>query len=387
MPAAATLASLPAEIHARIAALCALQDRRFKHAKLALQKDTTFPVADPSHTVPAPSTVGALSVLSKYWNQVAEPYRFSRLEASHLESRKFRLGFGRKFGRYITELDLGDLCRRDGADPTIVLDALPLLPNLHTVVTPTMRDVVEMVADDTQFDDPEATRYGREVSYVEEALFELFASVPSLVVDTDRCGGTFFASLATKSPKTRQLVLYDNEDARPERLVNLAFDALGSCPQLTELKLVISEELNEPFLGHDSPSECSLRYLSLSTLGGNTPSVFQLIGKFSPVLRSLELNFEEFEPSLSIPFAEGSHFPHLETLVASHTYLVRTDDFVNSISPTVFPVLRHLELRTRYGAPPASSQEATLTDLAAAFASCNSLPLATRTDQAIIVAR
>ncbi|MBZ6370715.1 MAG: hypothetical protein LBE44_02160 [Microbacterium hominis] len=251
------------------------------------------------------------------------------------------------------------------------------------MVTPTMRDVVEMVADDTQFDDPEATRYGREVSYVEEALFELFASVPSLVVDTDRCGGTFFASLATKSPKTRQLVLYDNEDARPERLVNLAFDALGSCPQLTELKLVISEELNEPFLGHDSPSECSLRYLSLSTLGGNTPSVFQLIGKFSPVLRSLELNFEEFEPSLSIPFAEGSHFPHLETLVASHTYLVRTDDFVNSISPTVFPVLRHLELRTRYGAPPASSQEATLTDLAAAFASCNSLPLATVSADAV----
>lgn len=83
MPAAATLASLPAEIHARIAALCALQDRRFKHAKLALQKDTTFPVADPSHTVPAPSTVGALSVLSKYWNQVAEPYRFSVRQGLH----------------------------------------------------------------------------------------------------------------------------------------------------------------------------------------------------------------------------------------------------------------------------------------------------------------
>ncbi|GAA5970477.1 hypothetical protein JCM8115_004427 [Rhodotorula mucilaginosa] len=324
------------------------------------------------------SKTAASSTQNSEGYDVAEPYRFSRLEASHLESRKFRLGFGRKFGRYITELDLGDLCRRDGADPTIVLDALPLLPNLHTVVTPTMRDVVEMVADDTQFDDPEATRHGREVSYVEEALFELFASVPSLVVDTDRCGGTFFASLATKSPKTRQLVLYDNEDARPERLVNLAFDALGSCPQLTELKLVISEELNEPFLGHDLPSDCSLRYLSLSTLGGNTPSVFQLIGKLS-----LELNFEEFEPSLSIPFAEGSHFPHLETLVASHTYLVRTDDFVNSISPTVFPVLRHLELRTRYGAPPASSQEATLTDLAAAFASCNSLPLATVSADAV----
>ena len=82
MPAAATLASLPAEIQTRIAAMCALQDRRFTHAKLALDTDTTYPVADPpSYVPPVPSTVGALSVLSKYWNQVSEPYRFSVRQA------------------------------------------------------------------------------------------------------------------------------------------------------------------------------------------------------------------------------------------------------------------------------------------------------------------
>ena len=71
----ASLASLPGELHARIASMCALQDERFKYAKLAI-RSPTFPLADPE---PAErwTTVGALSVVSKYWNKVTEPYRFS----------------------------------------------------------------------------------------------------------------------------------------------------------------------------------------------------------------------------------------------------------------------------------------------------------------------
>lgn len=69
----ATLASLPAEIHARIAAMCALQDQRYRAATFAAEAPT-FP------TEPRPAarltTVAALSVVSKYWNKVVEPYRF-----------------------------------------------------------------------------------------------------------------------------------------------------------------------------------------------------------------------------------------------------------------------------------------------------------------------
>ena len=71
----ATLASLPAELHARIAAMCAVQDRRFKDAKSAINA-RRFPLTGPNH-LSTYTTIGALSVLSRYWNKVTEPYRFS----------------------------------------------------------------------------------------------------------------------------------------------------------------------------------------------------------------------------------------------------------------------------------------------------------------------
>jgi hypothetical protein len=43
-----TLASLPAELHARIAAMCAVQDRRFKDAKSAINA-RRFPLTGPNH--------------------------------------------------------------------------------------------------------------------------------------------------------------------------------------------------------------------------------------------------------------------------------------------------------------------------------------------------
>ncbi len=70
-----TLASLPTEIHARIAAMCALQDRRFADAKCAIDT-STFPLAGPA-SIDNLTTVAALSLVSRYWNKVAEPYRFS----------------------------------------------------------------------------------------------------------------------------------------------------------------------------------------------------------------------------------------------------------------------------------------------------------------------
>lgn len=105
------------------------------------------------------------------------------------------------------------------------------------------------------------------MSFVTEAFFELFAPVPSLVVDTVIAYSDFFERLATKSPQTRQLVLHDSTDAEPEDLVNLALDAIRLCPRLTELKLVITEELSD----HDRlrPFVLPLRFLPAAPfLGG-----------------------------------------------------------------------------------------------------------------------
>ncbi|KWU43297.1 hypothetical protein RHOSPDRAFT_26432 [Rhodotorula sp. JG-1b] len=73
-----TLASLPAELHAGIASMCALQDERLRHAKYALHTATFAPLTDPNLCAKESwTTVGALSVVSKHWSKVTEPYRFS----------------------------------------------------------------------------------------------------------------------------------------------------------------------------------------------------------------------------------------------------------------------------------------------------------------------
>ena len=56
----ATLASLPPEIHAKIAAMCALQDQRYLDAEYA-SRLSTLPLQRPARK---PATVSALSVLS-----------------------------------------------------------------------------------------------------------------------------------------------------------------------------------------------------------------------------------------------------------------------------------------------------------------------------------
>jgi hypothetical protein len=54
--------------------MCALQDQRYKAAIFAADAPT-FPTEDPRPAARL-TTVAALSVVSKYWNRVVEPYRF-----------------------------------------------------------------------------------------------------------------------------------------------------------------------------------------------------------------------------------------------------------------------------------------------------------------------
>ncbi|KWU43269.1 hypothetical protein RHOSPDRAFT_35144 [Rhodotorula sp. JG-1b] len=305
----ASLASLPGELHARIASMCALQDERFKYAKLAI-RSPTFPLADPE---PAErwTTVGALSVVSKYWNKVTEPYRFSKLKAAHLASRKFRSGFGRKFGRYITELDLTDLCNGSEPDPTIVLDALPSLPNLRTIVTPVMSNVVGAVVRGVDYDnggpssDPQQTR--PEVAFVTDGFINLFAAVPSLVVYVLAGEMHLFHGLAMCTPQTRQLVLYDRAEAEPSAIIVTALVAIQSFPLLSELKLVMVEDL------HVDPTMTSCAEFAAP--------LSELVRKLSPHLHSLDLLAERFgrddDDGKTFPdggFPNGvDHFPQLKT--------------------------------------------------------------------------
>jgi hypothetical protein len=270
-----------------------------------------------------------------------------------LASRKFRLGFDRKFGRYITELDLSDLCTRRGMDATIVLAAVPMLPNVHTIVVPSLDDVVEMVADVESDSDDEsnAGEDGPEVAFVTNSLLELLASVPSLVASLSDLSENedFFRRLATKSPQTKQLVLYDYELAFPDRLVGFALDALRSCPQLSDLKLVIMEEVDdcEALRQFVLPPGCRLRHLSLTTYSGYTTGMCKLVGKLAPVLQSLDLDFQAFRPSERTGLAKGVQFPHLETLLVTTGHPASLGKLTASLSPVQFPVLRHLELRAR----------------------------------------
>ena len=188
-------------------------------------------------------------------------------------------------------------------DATIVLAAVPMLPNVHTIVVPSLDDVVEMVADVESDSDDEsnAGEDGPEVAFVTNSLLELLASVPSLVASLSDLSENedFFRRLATKSPQTKQLVLYDYELAFPDRLVGFALDALRSCPQLSDLKLVIMEEVDdcEALRQFVLPPGCRLRHLSLTTYSGYTTGMCKLVGKLAPVLQSLDLDFQAFRPS------------------------------------------------------------------------------------------
>lgn len=257
-------------------------------------------------------------------------------------------------------------------DATIVVDALPSLPNIDTVVTPNTVDVFKTVLHDALCEGPPDPRHcTAQAHFVLEALFELFASVPRLVVDTSVVRDDFFASLAKKSPTTRRLVLYNNfnVDGNPSRLVHLALDALQQCPRLRELRLRVTGNFEDAAAFHDFvlPSECSLQHLTLSVFGTRTAALSELVRKLSPVLRSCELDFQEFENSDNDGFPRGCHFPHLETLVATMSGLGATRGFASSVSSAAFPALRHLELRTR--SPSRPLEASTLNNLAAAFAS------------------
>lgn len=293
-----------------------------------------------------------------------------RLTASQVESRQFRTGFGRKYGHYVTTLDLSDLCSNEEMDATIVVDALPSLPNINTVVTPNTVDVFKMVLDDAMCEgaaDP--LHCVGQAHFVLEALFELFASLPRLVVETSTVRDDFFANLAKKSPKTRRLVLYNdfNVEGHPTRLVHLALDALKRCPRITELKLRLTGNFEdaETFRDFVLPSECCLQHLTLSVFGTRTAALSELVGKLAPVLRSCELDFQEFSNTDNDGFPRGCHFPHLESLVATMSCSVATRGFASSVSEAAFPALRHLELRTR--SPSGPLDASTLDKLAAAF--------------------
>ena len=250
------------------------------------------------------------------------PGLLQRLQASHLESLKFRLGLGQNIGRDITELDLSDLCAREGMDPATVFAALPLLPNLHTVVTPVMTDVTEVMARNVERDDggggPRRYR-GREVAFVTDALYKLFASVPSLVIYLLAGQANLFDRLAKASPQTEQLVLYDHEDADASQLFDVALDALLSCPRLAELQLVMYEELDDhqPLRRFRLPPGCNLRRLSLSTFGQCTASLSELVDKLAPVLQSLELEFDQLSPAVADRFAGKVQLPDSRPLSSS----------------------------------------------------------------------
>lgn len=253
-------------------------------------------------------------------------------------SHKFRLGFGQKYGRYITELDLSDLGYRDAVDPTMVFAALPLLPNVHTVVTPVMDDVDALVANNVERDGGGPRRYGGpEVEFVRDAMYKLCASVPSLVVYLLVGHESIIDGLAKESPQTEQLVLYDHEDADASQLIDVALDALLSCPRLAELQLVMYEELDvhQPLRRFRLPPECNLRCLSLSTFGQCTASLSELVDKLAPVLQSLELEFDQLSPAVADMFAGKVDFPRLETLVIiTLGSAEELGDLATSLSPT-----------------------------------------------------
>jgi hypothetical protein len=281
----------------------------------------------------------------------------------HLASRQFRLGFGHKYGRYINTLYLRDLCTQKASDPTCVLNALPSLPNLDTIVTPNMDDVIDAVTRDILQDDDEggsssssdAERTRPGVSFVIDRFLALFASVPSLVVHVLADADTIFNRLAILSPQTRKLVLSDHEDADPTVLVDEALVALRSLPLLSELKLVMAEPLYDRDAVHRFvvPPGSHLRHFALSTYYAElTEPMSELVGKLSPVLRSLDLNCEFFswadaDERFPDGFLDGAHFPRLESLLVTTGDPAELGDLAASLSPTKFPVLRHFELRVR----------------------------------------
>ena len=232
-----------------------------------------------------------------------------------------------------------------------------------------------------------AHRQGPEVAYATDALFELFASVPSLVADTETCEERFFDILATKSPQTRQLVLHDSADARPQRITYTALDAVQRCPQLEELKLVIHEDPGlidiETVRRFVLPPACCLRHLSGMIGGGDPAPVYELVRKLSPILPSLALDFNDEHDELYFSFIywfpQDVHFPRLETFVVTAASPEGLDNVVSTLLPASFPVLRCLELRTEDTGEPL--QEATIDCMTSTFAaSSRSRPLEIRAD-------
>ena len=111
-----------------------------------------------------------------------------------------------------------------------------------------MSDVVGAVVRGVDYDnggpssDPQQTR--PEVAFVTDGFINLFAAVPSLVVYVLAGEMHLFHGLAMCTPQTRQLVLYDRAEAEPSAIIVTALVAIQSFPLLSELKLVMVEDLH-----------------------------------------------------------------------------------------------------------------------------------------------
>ncbi|GAA5991825.1 hypothetical protein JCM10908_002222 [Rhodotorula pacifica] len=313
----ASLSSLPAEIQSQIAEMCAEQDRCWRKVYDDL-------VAMDDHSMPL------------HFDCVV------RRDAIFT----FKCGFGQRYGKYMSRLDLR---RLDACSVPDVVALLPLLPNIHHVILPSMPLVELKLAKECARLDKGLAALAQ--SSALRALWDLIERVPSLAIESEEATEDTIELLREHKCAFTHLSIQFGEDKgfSTDPLYSLAF-----CRTLTSLKILVDNnvyiepedfrDLWEPEM--DREPRCQLERFEIET-GFGPDGLFDFIARLAPSLQHLGITLrspEDHEGSLGFDNT-GPPFTKLRTVrVVAYKEDLRL--LVASMDRRCFPALERLELIT-----------------------------------------
>ncbi|GAA5991859.1 hypothetical protein JCM10908_002240 [Rhodotorula pacifica] len=131
----AQLSSLPDEIKAHIARMCAEQDEAIR-AAMEETAERFGGYEEPysaiqSHRRMSGHSLGSLYQTSKEWRDFAAPHRFKHLNWRMLCNERFRFDYVHRFGRFFVSLDTTPASHIDGF--IHLAEVISLLPNITRI--------------------------------------------------------------------------------------------------------------------------------------------------------------------------------------------------------------------------------------------------------------
>ncbi|GAA5963400.1 hypothetical protein JCM8115_001213 [Rhodotorula mucilaginosa] len=315
----AQLNTLPDELQAYIARLCAEQDVAVRKA-LADCHERFQEFRPPASDVYAylsqvKCSVGALYGTSKGWQKVAAPYRFQ------LRDERFRLDYAHRFGHFFVALDLtpapatGDYIHLAGVNS--------LLPNLVRIKVGNYEETLKVPRN--------RDLYGHShTAYAIETAKAAVVRLLNMAVDV-----SVVVTTLDQIPRHLSSVALDRLRRLSVEVTTASFrnliPLLLKTPNLETLELCLK--------GHADQTD-AVEYPDISG------AVLALAELFAPTLRNLELRFKEYSQFFSVAKPKEStgfveEFSALTDLTLSGSIDALRGPLA-SISDHLFPALTHL---------------------------------------------